>query len=163
MATTPDLRKSELSTSPDVSIILPVLNEANHLAAAVSAILSQDYQGKFEVILAIGPSKDATLEIAQELANQDSRVVLVDNPTGKTAAGLNLALGKSQSPIIVRVDGHAEECQRLQCGEDATNHEPVARRTDVVVVVTSAQDAGDKRKSHNDVEPLLDDFTVHSG
>ena len=108
MATTPDLRKSELSTSPDVSIILPVLNEANHLAAAVSAILSQDYQGKFEVILAIGPSKDATLEIAQELANQDSRVVLVDNPTGKTAAGLNLALGKSQSPIIVRVDGHAE-------------------------------------------------------
>jgi hypothetical protein len=30
------------------------------------------------------------------------------NPTGRTAAGLNIALSKSNSPIIVRVDGHAE-------------------------------------------------------
>jgi len=108
MTTSPAQRKSELSTSPDVSIILPVLNEANHLAAAVKAILSQDYQGKFEVILAIGPSKDDTLEIANELATADSRVVVVANPSGRTAAGLNIALAKSKSPIIVRVDGHAE-------------------------------------------------------
>jgi glycosyltransferase involved in cell wall biosynthesis len=108
MATTSDPRKSELSTSPDVSVILPVLNEANHLAEAVKAILSQDYQGNFEVILAIGPSKDATLVIATELAKTDSRVVIVDNPSGKTAAGLNIALAKSKSEIIVRVDGHAE-------------------------------------------------------
>ncbi len=108
MTTAPDPRKSELSTSPDLSVILPVLNEANHLAAAVEAILSQDYQGKFEVILAIGPSKDATLEIANDLAKSDSRVVVVLNPTGRTAAGLNIALAKSNSPIIVRVDGHAE-------------------------------------------------------
>jgi glycosyltransferase involved in cell wall biosynthesis len=108
MATTSDPRKSELSTSPDVSVILPVLNEENHLAEAVKAILSQDYQGNFEVILAIGPSKDATLVIATELAKTDSRVVIVDNPSGKTAAGLNIALAKSKSEIIVRVDGHAE-------------------------------------------------------
>jgi len=89
-------------------VILSVLNEANHLAAAVKAILSQDYQGKFEVILAIGPSKDKTLEIANELAKSDSRVVVVLNPTGRTAAGLNIAVAKSNSPIIIRVDGHAE-------------------------------------------------------
>jgi glycosyltransferase involved in cell wall biosynthesis len=108
MTTTPNARKSELSTSPDLSVILPVLNEANHLAAAVKAILAQDYQGKFEVILAVGPSKDATLEIANELANSDSRVIVVHNPTGRTAAGLNIALAKSEASIIVRVDGHAE-------------------------------------------------------
>jgi glycosyltransferase involved in cell wall biosynthesis len=108
MTTAPTPRKVELSTSPDLSVILPVLNEANHLAATVNAILSQDYPGKFEVILAIGPSKDETLEIAKELAKSDSRVVLVLNPTGRTAAGLNIALAKSNSPIIVRVDGHAE-------------------------------------------------------
>ena len=108
MTTAPTPRKSELSTSPDLSVILPVLNEANHLAAAVSAILAQDYQGKFEVILAVGPSKDATLEIANELAKADPRVVVALNPTGRTAAGLNIALAKSNSPIIFRVDGHAE-------------------------------------------------------
>ena len=108
MATAPNPRKVELSTSPDLSVILPVLNEANHLADAVKAILKQDYQGKFEVILAVGPSKDETLEIANELASTDSRVVVALNPTGRTAAGLNIALAKSSSPIIVRVDGHAE-------------------------------------------------------
>jgi glycosyltransferase involved in cell wall biosynthesis len=108
MTTAPTPRKVELSTSPDLSVILPVLNEANHLAAAVRAILAQDYQGKFEVILAIGPSKDETLQIANELAKSDPRVVVALNPTGRTAAGLNIALAKSKSPIIVRVDGHAE-------------------------------------------------------
>ena len=108
MATAPNSRKVELPISPDLSVILPVLNEANHLADAVKAILKQDYQGKFEVILAVGPSKDETLEIANELASTDSRVVVVLNPTGRTAAGLNIALAKSSSPIIVRVDGHAE-------------------------------------------------------
>ena len=108
MATAPEVRKSELSTSPDLSVILPVLNEANHLAAAVNAILAQNYQGKFEVILAIGPSSDATHQVATDLAQADSRVIVVDNPTGKTAAGLNIALAKSKAPIIVRVDGHAE-------------------------------------------------------
>jgi hypothetical protein len=33
---------------------------------------------------------------------------LVANPTGKTAAGLNLAVAASTHPIIVRVDGHAK-------------------------------------------------------
>jgi len=98
----------ELSASPAVSVILPVLNEEPHLEESVAAILSQDYLGIFEVILALGPSRDRTDEIARALAAGDNRVKLVANPTGKTAAGLNLAIATSNSPIIVRVDGHAK-------------------------------------------------------
>ena len=98
----------ELSASPAVSVILPVLNEEPHLEESVSAILSQDYLGIFEVILALGPSRDRTDVIAQALAAGDSRVKLVANPTGKTAVGLNLAVATSSNPIIVRVDGHAK-------------------------------------------------------
>jgi len=98
----------ELSASPAVSVILPVLNEEPHLEESVSAILSQYYLGVFEVILALGPSRDRTDEIARALATGDNRVKLVANPTGKTAAGLNLAIATSNSPIIVRVDGHAK-------------------------------------------------------
>ena len=96
------------SPHPSISVILPILNEEAHLKRAIDSILSQDYLGKTEVILAVGPSHDRTLEIAQQISQQDSRVVIVDNPTGRTAAGLNLALKKSQSPVIVRVDGHAQ-------------------------------------------------------
>lgn len=96
------------SPHPSISVILPILNEEAHLKGAIDSILSQDYQGKTEVILAVGPSHDRTLEIAQQISKQDPRVLIVDNPTGRTAAGLNLALKKSQSPVIVRVDGHAQ-------------------------------------------------------
>jgi glycosyltransferase involved in cell wall biosynthesis len=96
------------SPHPSISVILPILNEEAHLKGAINSILSQDYQGKTEVILAVGPSHDRTLEIAQQISQQDSRVVIVENPTGRTAAGLNLALKKSQNPVIVRVDGHAQ-------------------------------------------------------
>ena len=96
------------SPHPSISVILPVLNEQSHLESSVRSILSQDYKGPIEVILAIGPSKDKTLEIAERLASADSRVVLVENPTGKTAAGLNLALKKTMNPVVVRVDAHAE-------------------------------------------------------
>jgi glycosyltransferase involved in cell wall biosynthesis len=91
-----------------VSIILPILNEERHLADTVASILTQDYDGDFEVILAVGPSKDRTHQIAAELAASDSRIVLVDNPTGRTAAGLNAAIAQSNYPVICRIDGHAE-------------------------------------------------------
>ena len=84
-----------------------VLNEENYLEAAVKAVLAQDFSGPIEVVLAVGPSNDRTMEIAQNLAKTDARVKVVSNPSGKTAAGLNLAIKNSSHPIIVRVDGHA--------------------------------------------------------
>jgi glycosyltransferase involved in cell wall biosynthesis len=35
-------------------------------------------------------------------------VILVDNPSGRTAAGLNIALSASTQDVVVRVDAHAE-------------------------------------------------------
>jgi glycosyltransferase involved in cell wall biosynthesis len=96
------------SPLPAISVILPVLNEESHLEGAVLSVLSQDYRGPLEIILALGPSRDRTNEIAAKLASQDNRVKLLDSPTGKTAVGLNLALAASKSPVVVRVDGHAQ-------------------------------------------------------
>jgi glycosyltransferase involved in cell wall biosynthesis len=99
-------------TTPDdqensVSVILPLLNEEKYLAATLAAITSQDFKGDFEIILALGPSKDRTNEIAAQLAKADSRIKLIQNPSGKTAAALNSAIGVATHPIIVRVDGHS--------------------------------------------------------
>jgi len=68
------------SPKREISVILPVLNEEKYLEDAVNAILAQQYDGKIEVILAIGPSQDKTLEIAQRLHMNDSRVVLLKIP-----------------------------------------------------------------------------------
>lgn len=95
-------------TKDQVSVILPVLNEADYLEDALAPILGQEFNGELEVILAIGPSKDRTMEIAKKISERDPRVIIVENPSGRTAAGLNLALAASRFPIIVRVDGHSE-------------------------------------------------------
>jgi glycosyltransferase involved in cell wall biosynthesis len=101
---------NELYGSPkrEISVILPVLNEEKYLEGAVNSILAQRYEGTIEVIVAIGPSHDKTLEVAQQLQKKDSRVIIVENPTGRTAAGLNIAIASSRYSIIVRVDGHAQ-------------------------------------------------------
>jgi len=80
---------NELYGSPkrEISVILPVRNEAAHLADSVHAILSQDFHGPFEVVLAIGPSSDGTEAIAYTVAQEYSRVVIVENPKGRTTAG----------------------------------------------------------------------------
>jgi len=77
----------ELAGSPAISVILPILNEESHLSESIAAILNQDCLGRFEVILALGPSSDNTKEIAENIAAQDERIKLIENPSGKTAAG----------------------------------------------------------------------------
>jgi len=85
---------------------MPVLNEERHLADAVAHILSQDYPGEVELVIALGPSKDRTDEIAAGLCAADSRVRTVANPSGRTPAGLNAAIAASRHDVVVRVDGH---------------------------------------------------------
>ncbi|MEO6999493.1 MAG: glycosyltransferase family 2 protein [Terracoccus sp.] len=94
--------------TPAVSVIMPLLNEERHLREAVAMILSQDYPGPLEVVLALGPSRDRTDEVARSMAADDERVRLVANPSGRTPDGLNAAIGAARGEVIVRVDGHAE-------------------------------------------------------
>lgn len=94
------------SDYPPVSVIMPILNEEAHLAEAVGSVLAQDYPGGMEVVVAVGPSRDRTREVAGELAATDARVVVVDNPTGRTPDGLNAALAATSHEVVVRMDGH---------------------------------------------------------
>ncbi|MGN6302107.1 MAG: glycosyltransferase family 2 protein [Angustibacter sp.] len=85
---------------------MPVLNEERHLAEAVRAVLGQDYGGPVQVVLALGPSRDRTDEVAAALAADDPRVTTVPNPSGRTPDALNAAIAASGHPVVVRVDGH---------------------------------------------------------
>ena len=85
---------------------MPVLDEQRYLAESVRRVLAQDYDGEVEIVLALGPSKDRTAEIASQLAASDPRIVLVDNPVGRTPHALNAAIAATRHPYVVRVDAH---------------------------------------------------------
>jgi len=96
-----------VTTVLPVSVIMPVRNEERHLAESVRSVLSQDYPGDLELVLAVGPSKDKTLQIAEKLAGDDSRVSVVANPSGQIPSALNAAIKAASHDVLVRVDGHA--------------------------------------------------------
>ena len=98
---------AELVNSP-VSVIVPVLNEADDLQAAVSAILDQQWAPGIEVVLAVGPSSDGTEAVAAAIAAADPRVRVVANPSGRTPDALNAAIGASSNDPVIRVDAHTE-------------------------------------------------------
>ena len=100
--------QSMRGSAPAVSIILTVINEEAHLRAAIQAALNSDYEGELEIVIAVGPSRDKTRDIADQLAAGDSRIHVIDNPSGKTPDGLNAALHNSKNEIVVRIDGHSE-------------------------------------------------------
>jgi succinoglycan biosynthesis protein ExoA len=95
------------AAAPPVSVVMPVRNEERHLADSVASVLGQDYPGELELVLAVGPSRDRTAEIAQRLAAADSRIAVVPNPAGRRPCGLNAAIKASRHSIVARVDGHA--------------------------------------------------------
>jgi glycosyltransferase involved in cell wall biosynthesis len=86
---------------------MPVLNEERHLAESVAAVLGQRYPGGFELVLAIGPSRDRTEAIARELAAADRRITVVPNPTGQISSAMNAAVKAARHGILTRIDAHS--------------------------------------------------------
>ncbi|MET0975968.1 MAG: glycosyltransferase family 2 protein [Leifsonia sp.] len=94
-------------TLPGVSYVMPVLNEVTHVRAAVNSLLQQDYDGPFEVTVALGPSIDGTTELLADMSARDPRIRVIENEVGSTPAGLNAAIRASTYPIVIRVDAHS--------------------------------------------------------
>jgi succinoglycan biosynthesis protein ExoA len=94
--------------TPSVSVIVPARDAAASLPTAVSSALAQDCDGGLEVVVAVAPSADGTVEVARGLAAADGRVRVVENSSGTTGAGLNAALRASSGAVVARLDAHAE-------------------------------------------------------
>jgi len=92
---------------PGVSYVMPVLNEVEHIEAALGSLTEQDYAGPFEIVLALGPSVDGTNDVISQLARADPRIRSIPNELGSTPGGLNAAIRASSNPIVVRVDAHS--------------------------------------------------------
>lgn len=73
------------SSSPAVSIGLPVYNGARYLSGAIEAILAQTYEN-FELIICDNASSDETPQICERFARQDPRIRYVRQPRNVGAA-----------------------------------------------------------------------------
>jgi cellulose synthase/poly-beta-1,6-N-acetylglucosamine synthase-like glycosyltransferase len=112
----------------DVSVLVPVLNEQQHLADAVQAMLSQEFDGTLVFLFIDGGSTDESPSILAELARRDPRVRVFENPFRRTPHALNIGLANARGEFIARMDAHtvypsrylAAGVDRLRAGDVAS-------------------------------------------
>ena len=88
---------------PSVSVLIPVRNAEATIGAAIDSVLSQDYEGSVEVIVADGSDTPATSDLVRR---RYPTVTLVPNPEQVITTGIHAAHGAATGEIIVRCDAH---------------------------------------------------------
>jgi succinoglycan biosynthesis protein ExoA len=103
-----------------VLVVIPTLNEADHIEELVLALLRDTPPGRrSQIVVADGGSTDGTIEIVSRLAKAHPSVQYVSNPARFQAAGINLAVKRfgDCADVLVRCDAHArypgQYCERL--------------------------------------------------
>src|SRR3712207_1914490 len=96
-----------MSAGPEVSIIMPVRNEAASLDATLASVCSQATDASVEVIVVDDHSTDSSRSIIEHWMAQDERVRFVSNPHRGAANALNSGLEAARGHYLVRVDGHS--------------------------------------------------------
>src|SRR5437588_2157 len=90
----------------DASVLVPVLNEERHIRDSVAAMQAQRFDGTLEFLFMDGRSEDSTRAILEELAAEDPRIRVFENPGRSSTAGLNVGLREARGDYIVRMDAH---------------------------------------------------------
>jgi glycosyltransferase involved in cell wall biosynthesis len=94
---------------PQVSVLLPIRNEASAIEACLDGLRRQDYpHERLEVLVIDGRSDDGTVAIVERYAQRHPRpaIRVIDNPARTVPPALNAGLRAAQGSVIVRMDGH---------------------------------------------------------
>ena len=88
---------------PLVSIIVPVYNSEKYLDDCIKSIIEQTYRN-IEIILVNDGSKDNSLAKCIELANNDTRIEVIDKGNGGAGSARNRGLETARGKYVVFID-----------------------------------------------------------
>lgn len=92
---------------PMISVVIPMRNEEAWIARCLGTVLAQDYPWEcVEILVADGMSTDGSRRLLAEMAENDPRIRVIDNPGLIVPTGLNLAIAAARGDIIARIDAH---------------------------------------------------------
>ncbi len=101
-----------MTSTTRASIIIPMLNEENHIVPCLQSLASGDYPADLlEFLVVDGGSTDRTLSILSEFmkANPQLKIHLFHNPNKTQGYALNVAIQNAaeDSSYIIRADAHS--------------------------------------------------------
>ncbi|MFN2502107.1 MAG: glycosyltransferase [Pyrinomonadaceae bacterium] len=93
--------------STSISLIVPVLNEADSIRALIDSIARQTLQPD-EIIFVDGGSTDETISIIEEAARQDPRIKLIETGGATPGKGRNVGIAAAGHEWIALTDAGIE-------------------------------------------------------
>jgi succinoglycan biosynthesis protein ExoA len=91
----------------DVTVLVPVRNEARWIRDTAAAMRAQRHDGRLEFLFIDGRSDDGTSDVLAELAAEDPRIRTLDNPDGGIPSALNIGLREARGRYVARMDAHS--------------------------------------------------------
>lgn len=92
-----------MKEQPLISVIIPVYNVERYLAQCLDSVINQTYPN-LEIICVNDGSKDSSLEILQEYAQEDPRVHILDKENAGVSRARNDALKLATGSYVMFVD-----------------------------------------------------------
>ncbi len=93
-----------MSTSPIISVIVPMYNVENYIRKCLKSLQNQKFKD-FEVLMINDGSPDKTVDIAREFAKKDKRFRLIHRDNGGLSAARNTGIKFSKGEYLSFVDG----------------------------------------------------------
>ncbi len=98
-----------MSTLPNVSIIVPVRNEAAFIELNLKSIFNQSYPSeKIEILVVDGISDDGTAETIRALTKTHSQIRFFENIKRIAASAFNMGIREARSDILMILSGHTK-------------------------------------------------------
>ena len=89
--------------TPEISVIVPVLNTAPYLRKCLDSLVGQTFKN-IEIICVDDGSTDESLSILKEYAAADSRIIVISQAHLGVSAARNAALQRARAPYLMSCD-----------------------------------------------------------
>lgn len=95
-----------MRTEYDVSVLVPVRNEASIIEETAKRIVGQRFDGKVEFLFIDGRSEDRTRTLLEHLTRGLPDVRLLDNPRRELTSALQVGLSEATGEFVAKMDAH---------------------------------------------------------
>lgn len=105
-----------MSTSPKISIIVPIYNVANYLKKSLESLSAQTYKN-ISIICVNDGSTDDSLAVLRDYAKAEPRIVIIDKKNGGLSSSRNAALKTVKTEFVMFCDSDdyfaPEMCEKM--------------------------------------------------
>ncbi|MDC1437627.1 glycosyltransferase [Planktomarina temperata] len=91
------------ANTPNVTVVIRALNEAEFLPECLSSVLDQDYDGEIEIVLVDSGSTDLTIEIAE---SYNCKIVHIKKSDFSFGRSLNMGCSAARGDVLVLLSAH---------------------------------------------------------